>query len=113
MKKENNALALLLVIFLMLLSSLLAMILASVFANRTELAKGFYRSAQVFYINDMGMERAKQKLYQDWNWRPQEPPGYLEEEVDISGLSGYYKIYVEESQTDPNSIELNVESRVE
>lgn len=107
--KKKDSLALLFVIFLMLLLSLFAMILASVFANRTELAKGFYRSGQVFYINDMGMERAKQRLSQDWAWRPQQPPGYLQENVNINELDGYYRVYVQELNS---ALEIKVESGI-
>ena len=58
----------------------------------------------------MGMERVKQKLFDDWGWRPSDPPGYLEEYVSIGELSGYYRIYVEESPSDPDTLEISVES---
>jgi len=106
MNKKNKGLALLLTIFLMLLFSLFAMMLASVFANRTEIAKGFYRMGQTFSINDMGMERAKQKLYDNWNWRT---PG-LQENVDIGDLSGNYTIVVTGDPGGP--VEISVESGI-
>ncbi|MDP8233392.1 MAG: hypothetical protein P9M06_01125 [Candidatus Saelkia tenebricola] len=106
MNKKNEGLALLLTIFLMLLFSLFAMMLASVFANRTEIAKGFYRMGQTFSINDMGIERAKQKLYDDWSWRT----AGLEEDVDIGDLNGYYTIVVTGAAGDP--VEISIESEI-
>lgn len=111
MKKGRESLALLLVIFLMLMFSLFAMVLASVFSNRTEIAQGFSRSIQVFYINDMGMERAKQILKLDWTWSPPDPPGYLEENVSIDGLNGNYRIYLQESDSEKK--EITVESTIQ
>lgn len=110
MKNREKGLALLFVIFIILLFSLLGLMLASVSTNRSAIALGFYRSGQIFYINDMGMERAKQKLFDDWSWRPSDPPGYLEEGVDINNLSASYKIYVQDSATEAGSVNIRVES---
>lgn len=110
MKGRGSGLALLFVVFLMLLFSLFALMLASVFSNRTEIARGFYRSIQAFYLNDMGMERAKQLLSDDPSWRPPDPPGYLEEHIAIGAIEGYYRIYVDEPQ--PGAVEIRVESNI-
>ena len=110
MKNKKRGLALLFVIFVILLFSLLGLMLASVSANRAAIARGFYRSDQIFYINDMGMERAKQKLSDDWSWRPPDPPGYLEEEVTINNLTALYKIYVQDSATEAGAVNIRVES---
>ena len=106
MNKENKGLLLLLTLFLMLLFSLFAMMLASVFANRTEIAKGFYRMGQTFSINDMGMERAKQKLYDDWSWRT----AGLQEDVYIGNLHGIYTIVVTGDTEEP--VEISIESGI-
>ncbi len=110
MKENKKGLALLFVIFLMLLLSILGTMLASIFANRTALSTGFYHSNQTFFINDVGMERAKQKLYDDWTWRPADPPGYLEETLTIDALSAIYRIYVQDSVLDPDAVDITVES---
>lgn len=112
MKKETykKGIALLFIIFILLLFSLFAMMLASVFANRTEIAKGFYRSAQVFYVNDMGMERAKQYLSD--NPAPS-LPYTLTEDVIIDTLTINYRIVFQESPTQPGEVEITVESYIQ
>jgi hypothetical protein len=103
---KKDGLALLLVIFIMILFSIFGMMLASVFANRTEMAKGFYRINQTIFVNDMGIERAKQKLYDDWSYRT----AGLNESVDIDGLEGSYTIIISGEPGDP--VEISVESNI-
>ena len=104
---KKDGLALLLVIFMMMLFSIFGMMLASIFANRTEIAKGFYRIAQTMFINDMGVERAKQKLYDDWSYRT----AGLNESIDINSLDGSYTIVITGASGDP--VEISVESEIE
>ncbi|MDP8215723.1 MAG: hypothetical protein P9L98_00140 [Candidatus Kaelpia imicola] len=103
---KKDGLALLLVIFVMMLFSIFGMMLASIFANRTEVAKGFYRMAQTMFVNDMGIERAKQKLYDDWSYRT----AGLNESVDIAGLNSSYTIIIAGASGDP--VEISVESEI-
>ncbi len=103
---KKDGLALLLVIFIMMLFSIFGMMLASIFANRTEMAKGFYRMVQTMFVNDMGIERAKQKLYDDWSYRTVG----LNESIDIDGLIGSYTITITGASGDP--VEINVESEI-
>ncbi|MDP8253393.1 MAG: hypothetical protein P9X27_03230 [Candidatus Kaelpia aquatica] len=103
---KKDGLALLLVIFLMMLFSIFGMMLASVFANRTEIAKGFYRMVQTMCVNDMGVERAKQKLYDDWSYRT----AGLNESVDIAGLNGSYTAIITGAPGDP--VEISIESEI-
>ncbi len=103
---KKDGLALLLVIFIMILFSIFGMMLASIFANRTEVAKGFYRIAQTMFVNDMGIERAKQKLYDDWSYRT----AGLNETIDIDGLEGSYTVIITGASGDP--VEISVESEI-
>ncbi len=107
MQEKKKGLALLFVIFILLLFALFAVMLASVFANRTELAKGFYRSAQVFYVNDMGMERAKQFLTDNPTISL---PYTFTESVNIDGLTVNYRVDIQQSVSSPGAVEVTVES---
>jgi len=107
---RKRGLALLFVIFILLLFSLFAIMLASVFANRTELAKGFYRSAQVFYVNDMGMERAKEFLADNPTISL---PYILTENVVIDTLTVNYRIDIQQSIAQPGTVEITVESYIQ
>jgi hypothetical protein len=109
-ERHKKGIALLFVIFILLLFSLFAIMLASVFANRTELAKGFYRSAQVFYVNDMGMERAKQFLADNPTITL---PYTLTEDVVIDTLTINYRIVFQQSLTQPGAVEITVESYIQ
>jgi len=106
MQFKKDGVALLAVIFIMIIFSIFGMMLASIFANRTEIAKGFYRITQTTFINDMGVERSKQKLHEDWSFRT----AGLQEQVTIASLSGLYTIVITEAAG--SSVEIYVESKV-
>lgn len=107
--KVKKGFSLLIVIFILLLFSLLASGIATIFATRSRISYGFYRSSQAFYICDIGMERAKQLLADDPNWRPPDNPGYFEESISIGSITGYYRIYIDEVD---DTLQLRIESRV-